>query len=58
MSGTIKIVSGKVHQIKGTLKNAFGSLVRDRRMEKEGADEKLHGKIQVKLGYLENNLME
>ncbi|MDQ7830493.1 MAG: CsbD family protein [Desulfovibrionaceae bacterium] len=58
MSGTKKIVSGRVHQIKGSIKNALGSLVKDRRMEQEGTDEKLYGKVQVKLGHLENTLTE
>ncbi|QLA15739.1 CsbD family protein [Desulfolutivibrio sulfoxidireducens] len=58
MSGTTKIVFGKVHQIKGIIKNAVGSLIRDKKMELKGNDETMYGKIQVKLGHIENNLPE
>ena len=58
MSGTKKIVFGKVHQIKGIIKNTVGSLVKDKKMELDGNDETVYGKIQVKLGRIENTLTE
>lgn len=58
MSGTKKIVIGKIHQMKGIIKNAVGSLIRDKRMELEGNDETIYGKIQVKLGHVENTITE
>jgi|GEM_PF-2505955 uncharacterized protein YjbJ (UPF0337 family) len=58
MSGTKKIVFGKVHQIKGIIKNRVGSFVKDKKMELDGNDETVYGKIQVKLGRIENTLTE
>lgn len=41
---------GKLHQAKGKMKKAAGSLAGDRHLEAEGQDEHLRGKAQEKVG--------
>jgi uncharacterized protein YjbJ (UPF0337 family) len=43
-------VEGKLHQAKGKIKEAVGSLVGDRDLKAEGKNENLEGKVQKKVG--------
>ena len=43
---------GKLHEIKGTAKEAVGKITRDPALEAEGAVEKTLGKVQKKVGDL------
>jgi uncharacterized protein YjbJ (UPF0337 family) len=43
-------VQGKVHEVKGKLKEKAGILTNDPNLQAEGQDEKLGGKIQKKIG--------
>jgi len=44
---------GKLHEAKGALKEKAGRAVDNPRLEAEGQDEKLGGKIQKKLGQVQ-----
>ena len=44
---------GKMHQVKGAVKEAAGKLVNNRDLEAEGKVEKLDGKIQEKVSQIE-----
>jgi uncharacterized protein YjbJ (UPF0337 family) len=46
-------VQGKVHEVKGKLKEKAGILTNDPNLQAEGQDEKLGGKIQKKIGQVE-----
>ena len=41
---------GKMHQVKGTIKEVTGRIVGNKDLEGEGKDENTKGKIQEKLG--------
>ncbi len=41
---------GKMHQVKGTIKEVAGRMVGNKDLEGEGKDENTKGKIQEKLG--------
>jgi len=41
---------GKMHQVKGKIKEAVGKTVGDRDLEVEGKKEHLEGKVQEKIG--------
>jgi len=41
---------GKLHQAKGKIKEAVGSLVGDRALKAEGQNENLGGRVQEKVG--------
>lgn len=41
---------GKVHEVKGGIKEAAGDMTSDADLEAEGASEKAEGKIQQKVG--------
>ncbi|MDO9264032.1 MAG: CsbD family protein [Desulfosalsimonadaceae bacterium] len=41
---------GKMHQVKGTIKEVVGRIVGNKDLEGEGKDENTDGKIQEKLG--------
>ena len=43
-------VEGKVHELKGAVKEKVGHATKDPNLEAEGQDEKLGGKIQKKVG--------
>lgn len=43
---------GKLHEIKGTAKEAVGRITKDRALEAEGTVEKTLGKVQKKVGQL------
>ena len=51
-SGTQDKVEGKMHQVKGAIKEAVGKVTDDREMEIEGKVENLDGKIQEKVGQI------
>jgi uncharacterized protein YjbJ (UPF0337 family) len=44
---------GKMHQVKGKVKETVGKAVGNQDLEAEGKVEKLHGKVQEKLGQVE-----
>jgi uncharacterized protein YjbJ (UPF0337 family) len=46
-------IEGKVHEVKGTIKEAVGELTNDSDLEGEGLGEKIAGKIQNKIGLVE-----
>ncbi|MFZ2807572.1 MAG: CsbD family protein [Desulfosalsimonadaceae bacterium] len=41
---------GKMHQVKGTIKEVAGRIVGNKDLESEGKDENTDGKVQKKLG--------
>jgi uncharacterized protein YjbJ (UPF0337 family) len=43
---------GKIHQVKGKLKEVTGIIVGDRDLEAEGKEERLEGQVQEKLGQI------
>jgi uncharacterized protein YjbJ (UPF0337 family) len=44
---------GKMHQVKGKVKETVGKAVGNEDLEAEGKVENLHGKVQEKLGQVE-----
>jgi uncharacterized protein YjbJ (UPF0337 family) len=46
-------VAGKVHEVKGKIKEKVGQLTNDPDLEGQGIGEKIAGKIQKKIGQLE-----
>ena len=44
---------GKMHQVKGKVKETVGKVVGSDDLEAEGKVEKLHGKVQEKIGQVE-----
>ena len=55
-SSTKDKAEGKIHQIKGALKEGIGSAVKDRDLEIEGKVETVQGKIQEKIAEVEKVL--
>lgn len=51
-SSTRDNVEGKMHQVKGKVKETVGRVVKDREMEAEGIAENIGGKAQEKIGEL------
>jgi len=51
-------ISGKVHEVKGTIKEKVGELTNDPDLEGEGIGEKIAGKVQKKVGQVEKALGE
>ena len=49
-SSTKDNAEGKMHQVKGTIKEVAGRIVGNKDLEAEGKDENTDGKIQEKLG--------
>lgn len=45
-------LEGKMHQVKGKMKDAVGKIVGNRGLEAEGKAEKLAGIIQEKIGQI------
>jgi uncharacterized protein YjbJ (UPF0337 family) len=43
-------VEGKLHELKGKVKEKVGQVTNDPNLEAEGQDEKLGGKVQQKVG--------
>ena len=46
-------IAGKVHEVKGKLKQKVGQMTNDPDLEAEGLDEKIAGKVQKKIGQIE-----
>jgi uncharacterized protein YjbJ (UPF0337 family) len=46
-------VQGSVHELKGKVKETVGRATNNPRLEDEGTDEKVAGKIQKKVGDIE-----
>lgn len=55
-SSTKDQVEGAIHKVRGTAKEIAGILSDDPALENEGADEKLAGKVQEKLGQIKKVL--
>jgi len=51
-------VEGKLHEVKGKLKEQVGSLIVDPKLESEGTDQKHAGQLQQKIGQVEQLLGE
>jgi uncharacterized protein YjbJ (UPF0337 family) len=49
-SSTKDNAEGKMHQMKGKIKEVAGKITGDRDLETEGKDENLDGKVQEKVG--------
>ena len=49
-------IAGKVHEVKGSIKEKVGELTNDPDLEGEGIGEKLAGKVRKKLGQVEKAL--
>jgi uncharacterized protein YjbJ (UPF0337 family) len=46
-------IAGKIHEVKGKVKEKVGHLTNDRDLEAEGTVEKVTGKLQKKVGEVE-----
>ena len=46
-------IAGKVHEVKGTIKEKVGQLTNDPDLEGEGTGEKIGGKVQKKIGQVQ-----
>ncbi len=55
-SSTKDQVQGTIHTVKGTAKEIAGILSDNPALENEGADEKLAGKVQEKIGQIKKVL--
>ena len=49
-------IAGKVHEVKGTIKEKVGKLTNDPDLEGEGIGEKVAGKVQKKVGQVQKAL--
>ena len=52
-SSTKDNAEGKMHQVKGKVKETVGKVVGNDDLEAEGKVENLHGKVQEKIGQVE-----
>jgi len=55
-SSTKDNAEGKIHQVKGKIKEVAGKTVGNRDLEAEGKDENLGGKVQEKIGQIKKVL--
>ncbi len=55
-SGTQDQVEGKFHKVRGMLKEIAGKLGMNSKLEAEGKDEKIGGKVQEKVGQVKKVL--
>jgi uncharacterized protein YjbJ (UPF0337 family) len=46
-------IAGKIHEVKGKVKETVGHVINNPDLEAEGVGEKVGGKIQKKIGQLE-----
>lgn len=46
-------IAGKIHDVKGTIKQKVGQLTNDSDLETDGIGEKVAGKIQNKIGQVQ-----
>jgi uncharacterized protein YjbJ (UPF0337 family) len=51
--GTKDEIAGRVHEVKGSIKEKVGELTNDPDLEGEGIGEKIAGKVQKKIGQVE-----
>jgi len=51
-------ISGKVHEVKGKIKEKVGRLTNDPDLEGEGIGESIAGKVQKKIGQVQKVLGE
>ena len=54
--GTKDEVTGKIHEVKGAIKEKVGQLTNNPDLEAEGTVEKVAGKIQKKIGQVKKVL--
>lgn len=50
---TENVVAGKIHEVKGKIKEAAGRAANDPNLEGEGLGERVAGTIQNKLGHVQ-----
>ena len=55
-SSTKDQAEGKFHELKGTAKEIAGILIDNPKLEAEGTDEKIAGKVQDKIGQIKKVL--
>jgi uncharacterized protein YjbJ (UPF0337 family) len=55
-SSTKDQAEGKLHQLKGSIKEAAGKLSDNPKLEGEGTGERIAGKVQEKIGQVEKVL--
>jgi uncharacterized protein YjbJ (UPF0337 family) len=55
-SGTEKEIAGKIHEVKGGIKEKIGHVTNNPRLEGEGAGEKLAGKVQSIVGHVQKTV--
>lgn len=55
-SSTKDQVEGTLHEVKGTVKEIAGIITENKKLEEEGADEKIAGKVQGKVGQIKKVL--
>jgi uncharacterized protein YjbJ (UPF0337 family) len=55
-SSTKDQVEGKIHEVKGTIKEIAGKLSDNPKLEGEGTGEKIAGKVQSKVGQVKKVL--
>jgi uncharacterized protein YjbJ (UPF0337 family) len=55
-SSTRDNAEGKMHQVKGKLKEAAGIIIGNDDLEAEGKEEKIEGQVQEKLGQIKKVL--
>ena len=46
-------IAGKVHEVKGDIREKVGKLTNDADLEAQGTGEKIAGKVQTKIGQVE-----
>ena len=51
-------IAGKVHEVKGAIKEKVGQMTNDPDLEDEGTGEKIGGKVQKKIGQVQKVLGE
>jgi uncharacterized protein YjbJ (UPF0337 family) len=49
-------IAGKVHEVKGNVKEKAGQVTNNPNLQGEGRDEKVGGKVQQKIGQVEKVL--
>ena len=54
--GTKDEIAGKIHEVKGKIKEKVGQLTNNPDLEGEGIGEKIGGKVQKKIGQLEKTV--
>jgi uncharacterized protein YjbJ (UPF0337 family) len=52
-SGNENQVAGKIHEVKGTIKEKIGHATNNADLESEGIGEKIAGKVQNKIGQVQ-----